>query len=143
MESNLNIIYLFLGIAVIVFSAIGGLFYKIYAFGREKAEEQNKYDDIIEGFKTLKNEIEHLIQIETSKIQNDWDKWQIRQEANNISQEKEILALKESQRAIEGKFESALNKIYTEINSLNQTLTKVITIQDQSMKSTRGVTRGK
>ena len=143
MESNLNIIYLILGIAVIVFSAIGGLFYKIYAFGKEKAEEQNQYDDIIQGFKTLKNEIEHLIQIETSKIQNDWDKWQIKQEANNISQEKEILALKESQRAIEGKFESALNKIYTEINSLNQTLTKVITIQDQSMKSTRGVTRGK
>lgn len=143
MESNLNIIYLILGIAFIVFSAIGGLFYKIYVFGREKAEEQNKYDDIIEGFKTLKNEIEHLIQIETSKIQNDCDKWQIRQEANNISQEKEILALKESQRAIEGKFESALNKIYTEINSLNQTLTKVITIQDQTTKSTRGVTRGK
>jgi predicted PurR-regulated permease PerM len=143
MESNLNIIYLVLGISTFIISAIGTLFYKVYSFGKEKKEEETNYSEVLKAIENLRKDIKNEIALETSKIQNDWDKWQIKQEANNMSQDKEIMSLQKSQRDIQSKFESALNNLYSEINSINKTLTQLLTIQAQEDKQERRPTRAR
>lgn len=154
MESIINSVYLVIGIIALICSAIIFLFNKIYKLGADKTKAKADQKDILDAIELLKhqwqkdisnlqNDIRSEVSLETNKIKNDWDKWQIKQESNNLSQQKEISDLQERHRKIEDKFEATLNQIWTELSTINKTITKLVTIQEQEVNNQPTLQRGR
>lgn len=147
MESIFNIANVFYTIVSGLCLALIWIFKEIKKMGAKENQDKNNHDLVLKAIQDLETTMKREIEIETSKLNSEWDKWQIKQEANNLSQEKELNELKKNQRQIQEKFEASLNLIYGELKVINTTITKLVTVQEQEEKNQsqpqRGRPRGK
>lgn len=144
MESLFNIANVVYTIVAGLCLALIFLFKEVKKMGAKESEDKNNYKTVLEAIASLEKTMKREIEIETSKINSEWDKWQIKQEANNLSRDKEINELKKQHRKIEEKFEASLNLIYTELKTINNTITRLVTVQEQEEKlNTQPIQRGR